>query len=55
MLILPRLFGCAFKPNEKFALEVEDFVEIGEEEVNCVLVDDVALGESSSVFLRNAS
>jgi hypothetical protein len=32
-------------------LEIKQFVEIREKEVYGVLVDDIALGESSSVFL----
>ena len=42
-LVLPWQFSCAFEPDKEFPLEVEQFVEIGEEKVYCVLIDDVSL------------
>jgi hypothetical protein len=50
-LVRPREFCSALKPDEKFPLEVEKFVQIREEKVDCVLVDDVRLGQRVGIFL----
>ena len=51
-LVLPRGFCNAFKSNEEFALKIEKFIEIGEEEVDGVLIHEIAEGEGVGVFLR---
>jgi hypothetical protein len=42
-LVFPRLLTSALQSDEKFALEVEQLVEVGEKEMNCILIDSVAL------------
>lgn len=54
-LILPWQFGSAFEPDEELALEIEQLVEIREKEMDSVLVDHVALRQSSGVFLNKGS
>jgi len=42
-LVYPRELGGAFEFDEKLALEIQELVEIWKEEVDGVLVDNVAL------------
>jgi hypothetical protein len=42
---LPLSLGGAFKTDEEFALKVEKFVQVREEEVDGILINDVPLRE----------
>lgn len=40
-LVLPRQLRRALQPDKEFPLEIKKLVEIGEEKVDCILVNDV--------------
>ena len=52
-LFWPRQLRRTLETDEEFALEVEKLVQVGKEEMYRVLVNDIALGKSSGVFLRD--
>lgn len=37
-LVLPRQLRGTLETNEEFALEIQEFVEIREKEMNCILI-----------------
>lgn len=53
-LVLPRKLRRALEANQELALKVEQLVEIGEEEMDGVLVNQVALRQCCRVFLPSS-
>lgn len=53
-LTLPRQLSRALETNKELPLEVEEFVEIGKQEVYRVLVNNIDLRQRVGVFLRGS-
>ena len=53
-LVFPRQLRSSFDADEELALEVQQLIQVGEQQVQCVLSNNTALRECLCVFLDGA-